>query len=62
MIDQYKLRISSPTLDELLKATIKAFYGSSIRFEGEQVFNAKGLMPYYRVIKKGSRYRLEEKI
>jgi hypothetical protein len=62
MKQEYKLAISSPSLDELLKATIKFFYGSSIRFEGEQVFNSKGLMSDWRVIKKGSRYRLECKV
>lgn len=58
----WKLRITSPTQENLLKQTIKAFYGSNIRFEGEQVFNSKGLIEGYRVVKKGSRYRLEEKV
>lgn len=56
----WKLRISSPNEEELLKATIKAFYGSNIRFEGEQVFNSKGLIAGYRVTQKNGRYRLEE--
>ena len=62
MKQEYKLAITAPSQEELLKATIKFFYGSSIRFEGEQVFNAKGLMTDWRVVKKGSRYRLEAKV
>jgi hypothetical protein len=62
MTEQYKLAITSPSIDELLKATIKFFYGSNIRFEGEQVFNSKGLMTDWRVVKKGNRYRLECKV
>jgi hypothetical protein len=62
MKQEYKLAITSPSEQELLKAAIKFFYGSNIRFEGEQVFNAKGLMPDWRVVKKGSRYRLECKV
>lgn len=62
MTDQYKLAITSPSEQELLKATIKFFYGSNIRFEGEQVYNAKGLMTDWRVVKKNNRYRLECKV
>lgn len=62
MTQEYKLAISSPSLDELLKATIKFFYGSSIRFEGEQVFNSKGLIEGFRVVQKNGRYRLEAKV
>ncbi len=62
MTEQYKLAITAPSEQELLKASIKFFYGSSIRFEGEQVFNAKGLMNDWRVVKKNNRYRLECKV
>lgn len=62
MAQKYKLAITAPSEQELLKATIKFFYGSSIRFESEQVYNAKGLMTDWRVVKKNNRYRLECKI
>lgn len=59
MKTQYKLIGSSSTLDDLLKGAIKYWHGSNIRFEGEQVFNSKGLIEGFRVVKKGNRYRLE---
>lgn len=59
---EYKLVISSPSQEELLKATIKFFYGSNIRFENDQVFNSKGLIEGFRVVQKGKRYRLEMKV
>ena len=62
MKDEYKLVASSPSLDELLKLAIKYWCGSNIRFEGEQVFNSKGLIEGFRVSQKGKRYRLEYKL
>jgi hypothetical protein len=62
MTEKYKLAITASSEQELLKASIKFFYGSSIRFEGKQVFNAKGLMNDWRVVKKNNRYRLECKV
>ena len=59
---EYKLVISSPSREDLLKATIKFFYGSNIRFENDQVFNSKGLIKDFRVVQKGKRYRLEMKV
>jgi hypothetical protein len=59
---EYKLIASSPNEEQLLKQAIKFWCGSNIRFEGEQVFNSKGLIEGFRVVKKGGRYRLEYKL
>lgn len=58
----YKLMISSPSLEALLDCTSKFFYSSNIRFEGDKVYNSKGLIEGFRVAKKGNRYRLEMSI
>lgn len=59
MKTQYKLIGSSSTLEGLLQSAIKYWRGSNIRFEGEQVFNSRGLIEGFRVVKKVNRYRLE---
>lgn len=58
----YKLVISSPNIEALLESTTKFFYFSNIRFEGDKVYNSKGLIEGFRVAKKGNRYRLEMSI
>jgi hypothetical protein len=57
-----KVRITSPTEKELVDSLSKYLGGSNIRVEGENVYNAKGLIPYYKVRKKGGRYQLVETI
>jgi hypothetical protein len=59
MNQDYKLIGSSSTLEGLLQGAVKYWHGSNIRFEGEQVFNSKGLIEGFRVVQKGNRYRLE---
>jgi hypothetical protein len=61
-----KLVGSAPTLDKLVEGISDYLMGSTIsveqiseRPEIYSVSNANGLMPYYRVIKKGQRYRFE---
>ncbi len=57
-----KVRITSPTEKGLAESLSKYLGGSSIRVDGENVYNAKGLMPYYKVRKKSGRYQLVETI
>jgi hypothetical protein len=55
-----KLRISSPNEKDLAEKLSKYLGGSNIRFEGEDVYNAKGLIPHYKVRNKKGRYHLHE--
>ena len=54
------LRVSSPTESGLADSLSKYLGGSTIRIDGENVYNAKGLIPYYKVRKEGNRYKLYE--
>ncbi len=50
---------SSASLDGLLRLVVRFYAGSSIRFEGSEVFNANGRIDGVRVICKRGRWRFE---
>lgn len=66
-VNESKLLASSPTLEGITKVISDYFFGSTItldkvsdRPEVHSVSNKRGVLPDYRVVKKGKRYRFEE--
>jgi GNAT superfamily N-acetyltransferase/Ca2+-binding EF-hand superfamily protein len=54
------LRISSPTEEDLAKKISEYLGGTKISIVGEQVYNTKQMLSYYKVRKEGGRYKLYE--
>ena len=54
-----KILGSAPTEERLLKLVTDFYCGSTIRFKGSQVFNAKGKIEGVRIVKKSNRFRFE---
>lgn len=50
---------SSATVEGLTKLACNFFYSENIRINEGKIYNSKGIINNFVVIKKGNRYRLE---